>query len=310
MTAATPPQTFRRIVVGVALAWDDGLGAGTRRALLRARQVAKETGAHLSLVYSTRADERWDSEQGNFVHVANRVADEARERLAGTLSDLADSGIEAELVLSSDPAELAIIRRVLGEGADLAIVGKRAEARHDARRLGSVSMKLLHQCPCPVWVEKAGEAGPLDTIVAATDLTAVGLRVVHLAGALAVQFDSALHVVHAFQMPLDVQIGGEVAEAEFIARMRSETTERVAAQLEGVLPPEKADIHVGLTSPTRAVLEAVERLDPDLVVLGSVSRGGIAGLLIGNTAERLLGRLDCSILTVKPDDFVCPVASD
>ena len=92
-------------------------------------------------------------------------------------------------------------------------------------------------------------------------------------------------------------------------RTRSETMERVATQLEGVLPREKAGIHVGLTSPTRAVLEAVEHLDPDLVVLGSVSRGGIAGLLIGNTAERLLGRLDCSILTVKPDDFVCPVVS-
>jgi universal stress protein E len=309
MTAASPTQTFRRIVVGVELASDDGLGAGTRRALLRARQVAKETGAHLSLVHSTRADEHWDSGQGNFVHVADRVGDDARERLAGTLSDLTDSGIDAELVLSSEPAELAIIRRVLGEGADLVIVGKRAESRHDARRLGSVSMKLLHQCPCPVWVEKAEEAGPLDTIVAATDLTAVGLRVVRLAGALAVQFGAELHVVHAFQMPLDVQIGGPEVEEEFVARTRSETTERVAAQLEGVVTREKAGIHVGLTSPTRAVLEAVEHLDPDLVVLGSVSRGGIAGLLIGNTAERLLGRLDCSILTVKPEDFVCPVVS-
>ena len=309
MTAATSSQTIRRIVIGVELACADGLGAGTRRALLRARQLAKETGAHVTLVHSTRADERWDSSQGNFVHVADRVADEARERLAGTLSDLADDGIEAELVLSSEAAELAIIRRVLEEGADLAIVGKRADARHDARRLGSVSMKLLHQCPCPVWVEKAVDAGPLSTIMAATDLTLVGLRVVRLAGALAVKFDAALHVIHAFQMPLDVQIGGPEAETAFIARARSETAERVAAQLEGVLPREKAGIHVGLTSPTRAVLEAVERLDPDLVVLGSVSRGGIAGLLIGNTAERLLGRLDCSILTVKPDDFVCPVAA-
>ena len=48
-------------------------------------------------MHSTRADERWDSAQGNFVHVADRVADEARERLAETLSDLADSGVEAEL---------------------------------------------------------------------------------------------------------------------------------------------------------------------------------------------------------------------
>jgi universal stress protein E len=42
-------------------------------------------------------------------------------------------------------------------------------------------------------------------------------------------------------------------------------------------------------------------------VMGTISRGGIPGVLVGNTAERLLPRLDCSLLTVKPEDFVCPV---
>ncbi|HEX6885840.1 MAG TPA: universal stress protein, partial [Planctomycetota bacterium] len=43
------------------------------------------------------------------------------------------------------------------------------------------------------------------------------------------------------------------------------------------------------------------------LVMGSVSRGGIAGLLLGNTAERLLDRVSCSLLTIKPQDFVSPV---
>jgi nucleotide-binding universal stress UspA family protein len=41
--------------------------------------------------------------------------------------------------------------------------------------------------------------------------------------------------------------------------------------------------------------------------MGSVSRSGIAGLLLGNTAERLLDRVQCSLLTIKPRDFVSPV---
>ena len=45
----------------------------------------------------------------------------------------------------------------------------------------------------------------------------------------------------------------------------------------------------------------------ELVVMGTVARGGIAGLLIGNTAERVLRKLPCSVLAVKPDDFVSPV---
>jgi universal stress protein E len=69
-----------------------------------------------------------------------------------------------------------------------------------------------------------------------------------------------------------------------------------------------AELHVGRTSPTQAILEGVERLRPGLVVLGTISRGGIPGLLMGNTAERLVDRIDCALLTVKPADFVCPVS--
>jgi universal stress protein E len=54
----------------------------------------------------------------------------------------------------------------------------------------------------------------------------------------------------------------------------------------------------------------VDRLGSDLIVMGTISRAGIAGLSVGNTAERMLGHLDCSMLTVKPADFVCPVHLD
>ena len=66
-------------------------------------------------------------------------------------------------------------------------------------------------------------------------------------------------------------------------------------------------VHVGKNSPSLAIREAVEHLHPDLLVMGTVSRGGIAGFLVGNTAEKLLDQVDCSMLTVKPRDFVCPV---
>ena len=33
----------------------------------------------------------------------------------------------------------------------------------------------------------------------------------------------------------------------------------------------------------------------------------IAGLLVGNTAERMLKRLSCAVLALKPEGFVSPV---
>lgn len=39
----------------------------------------------------------------------------------------------------------------------------------------------------------------------------------------------------------------------------------------------------------------------NLIIMGTVGRSGLKGLLIGNTAETLIRRVGCSILAVKPD---------
>ena len=43
------------------------------------------------------------------------------------------------------------------------------------------------------------------------------------------------------------------------------------------------------------------------MVMGTVARNGIAGMFIGNTAERVLRKLPCSVMAVKPDGLVRPV---
>jgi nucleotide-binding universal stress UspA family protein len=48
----------------------------------------------------------------------------------------------------------------------------------------------------------------------------------------------------------------------------------------------------------------------DLIVMGTVGRSGISGLFIGNTAEKVLQKVDCSVLAVKPEGFVSPVKLD
>jgi universal stress protein E len=42
-------------------------------------------------------------------------------------------------------------------------------------------------------------------------------------------------------------------------------------------------------------------------VMGTISHTGIEGILIGNTAETILHRIDCSVLAVKPEGFITPV---
>ena len=70
------------------------------------------------------------------------------------------------------------------------------------------------------------------------------------------------------------------------------------------IPPE---VHLSDDLPDVAISRAIEENKIDLVVMGTIARGGLKQLLVGNTAERILPELSCSVLAVKPDDFVCPV---
>jgi nucleotide-binding universal stress UspA family protein len=62
--------------------------------------------------------------------------------------------------------------------------------------------------------------------------------------------------------------------------------------------------------PADVIAEFAKAHEVDLIVMGTVVRTGIPGLLIGNTAETVLHQVQCSILAVKPDTFVSPVTLD
>jgi hypothetical protein len=50
-----------------------------------------------------------------------------------------------------------------------------------------------------------------------------------------------------------------------------------------------------------------KRVLVDLIAMGTVGRSVIQELLLGDTAEKVLRTCDCSILTVKPDEFAKPI---
>jgi universal stress protein E len=161
-----------------------------------------------------------------------------------------------------------------------------------------------------VWAVKAGSDAIPTRILAASDAAEVGARVVRYAGFLAEQLQAELHVAHAIQLPMTVQVRGVETEHQFERRRSAELVEMFEAQLaEGGFTGQAA-YELGITAPTKAIMKVVARFDPDLVIMGTIGRKGVAGVLVGNTAERLLQRLDCSLLTLKPEDFVCPVEAE
>lgn len=69
----------------------------------------------------------------------------------------------------------------------------------------------------------------------------------------------------------------------------------------------KLSDHVLKGKPHTAIAKYVANNNIDLLVMGSVARSGLPGLLVGNTAERILNHIGCSVLVVKPDGWKSPV---
>ena len=106
--------------------------------------------------------------------------------------------------------------------------------------------------------------------------------------------------------------GRAVAQPAYCVRRREGTRQRLTAALHGLAAafPDRFDERAPVLrhgDPQLVIPEFVVAAGIDVLVMGTVARGGLSGLLIGNTAERVLRKLPCSVLTVKPDGFVSPV---
>jgi nucleotide-binding universal stress UspA family protein len=121
-------------------------------------------------------------------------------------------------------------------------------------------------------------------------------------------------LLHAWEPFAEAMVRAHSSDAAFEAfvneiRLRSESDlARLVAPFSDRLLRPQVTIRRG--KPEDVIPEFVDAHGVDLVVMGTVARTGIAGLLFGNTAERLLRRLPCSVLAVKPDGFVSPVRLD
>jgi nucleotide-binding universal stress UspA family protein len=298
-------KRYRSILVGVDLTPEgNAISLGSRRAALQGQWLAEKTGASLTLFHSTWAD-IYEDERA----VHGGPGPEALAALEELRENYGASGIPTELVLHADRCWNEITRRVMRGDNDLVIVGRRPTKRNTT--LGSVSRKLMRKCPAPVWVVKPEAKLVSERIMAATDLTPVGDRAVALAASIAVAYGCELHVVHAWKVPLSVQMSAEWRDEKeqlaILNKIDDDAEKHIVDALREAVPAAKPILHVGNDSPSRCIREGVKKLDVDLLVMGTVSRGGIAGVFVGNTAEKLLDRLQCSVLTIKPEDFVSPI---
>ncbi|NLG67433.1 MAG: universal stress protein [Actinobacteria bacterium] len=290
-------------------------------ALSRAVGVAERNGAALTVlgVIPSSAGASAGGDLGT--HLAALEADVAGFR----------SGLHIQVKVAAGALFVEAIRAVLRDGHDL--VMKAAENPSFLKSLfGSTDMHLLHKCPCPLWLMKLPAQASYEDIIAAVDFdpddlspTVQGLNhaILELAGSIAMNEDATLHLVHAWEAyaELSMRVVSDVPDERIAAHLQTQQIRHesglnaLGEALKEVLGAEgyahvSPRFHLLKGSPRKVIAELAAELPADLVVMGTVARTGVPGLIIDNTAQIILNQLSCSVLAIKPPGFQTPVRLD
>jgi universal stress protein E len=292
--------------------------ASAHPAIERAAWVARHEPAHIELFISdyspqlaqsrsrATADEAW----------ANLI-DRHRRRLEQLAEPLRASKLDVDVDARWDyPLHDSIVRKALDLGADLVIKDTHYHSVLKRSIFSNTDWSLIRNCGATLWLVKPRAPGQRPCFVAAVDPlhqrdkpAELDNRILTTARALGDSLNGEVHAFHAFDVAAAIAVSTDTMTMpialplnELSDAMRADHTDAVTHLCkEHGVPPDRTHVHQGGTR--QLLLALTEQLRADAVVMGAVSRSGLKGLFLGNTAEDVLDRLHCDLIIVKPEGF-------
>ncbi len=244
-----------------------------------------------------------------------------RAKLNDRAQPLRDRGIRVETKLLVGTPFIEIIRQVLQGGHDIVIKGAHRTAGR--RFFPGADMHLLRKCPCPIWVLNSAAEPRSQRILVAVDPDAndpnrnsLNRTIMELATSLARKDGAKLDVMHVWRLQEEATLRHGLANIpetdidRLVARAQNDSKSLLQDLVSGF--SEFDDImrvlHIkgvaGDVIPEHVMAEGI-----DTLIMGTLTRTGVAGLFIGDTAETILNHVSCSVLTAKAPGFVTPIGA-
>ncbi|OUS72028.1 universal stress protein UspA [Pseudoalteromonas sp. A601] len=299
--------------------------------LLRAISLAKNSQADLTLLLvipSLSLSSALNKIGIESPKIETLTLTKANENLRSLIASL-DNDVNIKAEVKVGKRYLESIRAVLSNSFDILLKEVDKLSWFD-RLITSDDMHLLRNCPCPVWLMKKDEKLNYKQILAAVDFDSIdesncnlelNNTILELACAISLAEFSTTHVVNVYDAPnagfisLWVEDPDKVEKElyEFEHRHSQHKMEQLLEKLKHTLGQKAYNFlslrsHIIRGTAEEELPKAAQAVDADLVVMGTISRTGVAGLVIGNTAETILNQLDSSILAVKPKGFISPIS--
>ena len=310
------PRPIRRILLAVKSLDVPDFAAGKKAA-----QLARGLNAELCLFHALTEPlyvEVISFSKDPFIQAEETTLAEVRSRLEKMADALRAENLKVTTAAAWDyPSHDAVIRTALRLGADMVVVDCPRRTHTAPWFLHFTDWELLRKCPVPVLLVKNHEVYHRTPVLAALDPdhvygkpASLDLDILDYASSLASAVEDQVHAVHAFN-PIPDMAASQVVIPQAVAEAGQQAYTKAHDALDPILD------RMGISQRHRHiqegfVMDVIEKVvratGAQMLVMGAISRSGLKGLLIGNTAERMLDRLLCDLLIVKPSDFRHPVS--
>lgn len=295
-------KRFRHILIGVDIAASGEVAPGCRSAVSQGVWLARELEISVTLIHvmNLSADVyavRSVQPQASPTHKL-RALEAALESFA---AEFPVKSVETKVLAGTEWRELVAEARAARDA--LVVVGSRRRGVVGRALFGSTADALLRHCPSPVWVVKQPETHRYASVLVAHDLSPIGGDALRFGAEMARACRATLHVLHVQESPAERRLLGSGPTVE--KRRKAAEARRWLEEECGKLAPDtgSAVVEVVEGTPHSAILDYINKNAIDVVCMGSVARRGLAGFVPGNTAERVLPWIGCSLVAVKPRGF-------
>lgn len=196
-----------------------------------------------------------------------------------------------------------ILRQAEAEAARAIVLGTPREERLADMFRGTTPERVLRGARVPVLVVAAAKIrGPYRRVIIGVDFSMCSRRAIEHAAAMVPE--AKFFLIHAYEVPFAGFLHGRDSEAAIGEQHERKLTAMINDEMEALERQHggRAPLFQRVMARGRApeVIRAeVERLCPDLLVVGTHGRTGVPHAIIGSVAEDLLSAPPCDVMAVK-----------
>ncbi|MFQ3198887.1 MAG: universal stress protein E [Paraglaciecola sp.] len=291
-----------------------------QKSILRAIEIANITGASITAfltIYDFSYEMTTMLSTDERENMRQAVVDDRTQWLADVIEEYikeANIAIDIKVVWHNRPYE-SIICEVIRQGYDLVVKGTQQNDTLKAVIFTPTDWHIMRKTPVPVllvkdhgWTKGGQILAAVNVGVEDKEHDSLNHKVTTQANHFAQLLNANVHLINAYPA-IPVNIAIEIPE--FDPQVYSESVKEhhqlamVRHAQQHNIPPAHCHLEEGL--PEEVIPRLAESLDAELLVIGTVGRQGISGVLIGNTAEHVIDKLNCDVLALKPEGFVTPI---